>query len=112
MEPPAKQRRREHLSDIDIAKILALDKASTSQWEIASLVECSRTGVQGVLTTYTFETFQRCNPWRDYQHKTTQREDQYIEPALKQNDSIPLHDITNIVREYGVPVSEATIRCE
>jgi len=109
-EPPTERRSGEHLSDIDIAKILALDKASTSQREIASLVKCSRTGVQGVLGTYTFETFQGRNPRRDYHRKTTQREDRYIERALKQNDSIPLRDITNIVREHGVPVSEATIR--
>ena len=109
-EPPTERRSGEHLSNIDIAKILALDKASTSQREIASLVKCSRTGVQGVLGTYTFETFQGRNPRRDYHRKTTQREDRYIERALKQNDSIPLRDITNIVREHGVPVSEATIR--
>src|SRR5579859_783730 len=109
-EPPTIRHSREHLSDVDIAKILALDKASTSQREIASLVKCSRTGVQRVLTTYDFETFQGCNPRRDYQHKTTQREDRYIERALKQNNSIPLHDITNIVQERGLLVSETTIQ--
>src|SRR5579859_2433275 len=109
-EPPTIRRSREHLSDVDIAKILVLDKASTSQREITSLVKCSRTGVQRVLTTYEFETFQGRNPRRDYQHKTTQCEDRYIERALKQNDSIPLHDITNIVRECGLLVSETTIR--
>src|SRR5579859_4507268 len=111
MEPPAVWCSREHLSDVDIAKILVLDKASTSQREIASLVKCSRTGVQRVFTTYEFETFQGRNPQRFYQRKTTQREDQYIKHALKQNDSIPLRNITNIVRQHGLLVLETTIRC-
>jgi len=109
-EPPAVRRSREHLSDIDIAKILALDKASTSQREIASLVKCSRTGVQRVLTTYEFETFHGRNPRRDYQRKTTQREDRYIERVIKQNDSLPLRDITNIISNKLLPISEATVR--
>ena len=107
-EPPAIRHSREHLSDVDIAKILVLDKESTSQREIASLVKCSYAGVQRVLTTYKFEMFQGHNPQWDYQRKTIQREDRYIEHALKQYDSIPLHDITNIVQECGLPVSETT----
>jgi len=108
-EPPAERRSREHLSDTDIAKILALDKASTSQREIASFVKCSQTDIQRVLATYTFKTFQRCNPRQTYQRKTTQRENWYIKCALKQNDSIPLRNVTNIVRDHGILVSEATI---
>ena len=110
-EPPAEQCSGQHLSDINIAKILTLDKASIFQREIMSLVKCSWIHVQGVLATYTFKTFQRCNPWWDYQRKTT-HENQYIEHALKQNDSISLCDITNIIREHGVPVFEATIQCQ
>ena len=56
-EPLAIQRNREHLSDVDIAKILAWDKALTSQREIVSLVKCSRTGIQRVLETLDFEMF-------------------------------------------------------
>jgi Transposase/DDE superfamily endonuclease len=97
----------EHLSDIDIAKILALAKASTSERKIASLVKCGKTSVHDTLNTYDFETFQGRNPRREYQRKTTKREDRYIERALKQYESMPLHDITNII---GLPISERTVR--
>ena len=100
----------EHLSDIDIAKILAFDKADISQREIARLVKCSRSAVQKVLRTYLFETFQGRNQQYTYQRKTTKREDRYIERALKQNFSKPLHDITNIVNTNGLPISETTVR--
>ena len=111
MEAPAIEHAAgKHLSDIQIAMILALDKVSTPQRKIATLIKTSKTAVQCALRTYTFETFQGCNPLRDYQCKTTQRENQYIERALKQNNSIPLHDITNIVQEHGLWISEATIR--
>ena len=74
------------------------------------LIQTSRTAVQHVLQNYTFETFQGRNQRRDYKRKTIRLEDRYIERALKQNDLIPLRDITNIVRENRLPVSEATVR--
>ena len=52
----------EHLHDIQITMILALDKVSIPQWKIASLIKTSRTAVQRVLQTYTFETFHSQNP--------------------------------------------------
>jgi hypothetical protein len=97
----------EHLSDIHIAMILALDKVSIPQRKIASLIKCSRDAIQRALATYTFETFQGRNSRRKYIRKTTVREDRYIERALKQNESIPLRDISNII---GLPISERTIR--
>ena len=84
--------------------ILALDKVSISQRKIAALIKCSRDAVRRVLATYTFETFQGRNPRREYQRKTTIDEDRDIECALKQNKSLPLRDITNIM---GLPRSEA-----
>jgi len=111
-EPLAVRCNEKHLSNVDITKILALDKASTFQWEIASLVKCSWTGIQRVLATYDFETFQRCNPWREYQRKITQHENQYIERALKQNNSLLLRDITNIISDKLLPISETTLRCQ
>lgn len=108
--PSVQHNTGEHLSDIHIAMILALDKVSIPQRKIATLLTTSKTAVQRALQTYTFEAFQGRNPRRDYQRKTTRREDRYIERALKQNNSIPLHDITNIVRESGLPISETTIR--
>ena len=74
------------------------------------MVKCSRSAVQKVLRTYLFETFQGRNQQHTYQRKTTKREDRYIERALKQNFSKPLHDITNIVNTNGLPISETTVR--
>src|SRR5579859_4578398 len=105
--PSAMRNLGEHLSYIDIAKILALGKVCIPQRKIASLLNCSKHAVQHALMTYLFETFQGRNPRRKYESKTTEHEDQYIEEALKQNDSLPLHDITNII---GLPISETTAR--
>ena len=73
----------EHLSDIDIAKILTLAKAFTSERKIASLIKCSKTSVYDTLNTYDFETFQGCNSGREYQCKTTKRKDRYIERCIE-----------------------------
>src|SRR5438046_9824187 len=89
---------RQHLTDIDIAKILRLGKAEIPQQEIASLMNCSQKAVQHPLVTYTFETFQRRNPRREYHQKTTQLEDSDIHQALIHNSFTPLHDVTNIIR--------------
>jgi len=88
---------REHLTNIDIAKILRLAKVELSHHEIALLMHCSQKAVQHTLTSYTFETFQGQHPRREYPQKTTEREDQYIECALRQNSFLPLRDITNII---------------
>jgi len=100
----------EHLSDVHIAMILALDKVLISQRKIAALIKTSRTAIQRVLQTYTFETFLGRNARREYKHKTSEREDRYIERVIKQNDSLPLRDITNIVSDKVLPISEATVR--
>jgi hypothetical protein len=96
-----------HLSDVDIGKILGLAKALLPQRQIATLMKCSKTAIQNILATYLFETFQGRNPRRDYKRKTTEREDRYIERAVKQNPFVPLRDITNII---SLPVSERTVR--
>jgi hypothetical protein len=100
----------DHLSDVHIAMILALDKVAISQRRIAALIKTSRMAIQLALQTYTFETFQGCNARREYKHKTSEREDRYIEHIIKQNDSLPLQDITNIVSNKVLPISEATVR--
>ena len=105
--PQAAPAAAKHLTDIDIAKILGLAKAAVSQRKIAALMKCGKSAVQHTLATYLFETFQGRNPRRRYKHKTTEREDRYIERALKQNNSLPLHDITNII---DASVSEHTVR--
>ena len=100
----------EHLSDVYIAMILALDKVTIFQRKIAALIKISRTAVQRALQTYTFETFQGRNTRREYKRKTSEHEDRYIEHVIKQNDSLPLWDITNIVSNKVLPISEATVQ--
>ena len=96
-----------YLTDIDIAKILGLNKGLLPQRQIAALMKCSQKAVQHTLATYVFETFQGKNPRREYKQKTTKREDRYIECALQQNSFLPLKDITNIL---GHQISETTLR--
>jgi len=98
---------RQHLTDIDVAKILGLGKAELTQQEIASLMNFSLHAIQHALAHYDFETFQGQHPRREYPRKTTKSEDKHIECTLKQHSFLPLKDITNIV---GLPVSETTIR--
>jgi len=110
MDPLLERRSGEHLSDIDVAKILALDKVVTSQREIASLVKCSRNAVRKAIASFVFKTFQGCNQRPEYKCKTTQREDRYIKRILTRNDSLPLCDIINIVQDKGYLVSTTTLR--
>jgi len=42
----------EHLTNIDIAKILGLDKADQSQREIVKHMKCSQKAVQNMLANY------------------------------------------------------------
>ena len=106
-DSPVERQPRKHLTDIDIAKILTLAKAIMPQRKIAALMKCSQKAVQHTLATYLFETFQGRNLRQEYKRKTTEREDHYIERALKQNTSTPLRDITNII---ALPISERTVR--
>ena len=96
----------QHLSDADIGKILGLAKAQLPEREIANLMKCTKNAVHHALHTYVFETFQGRKPRREYERKTNEYEDQYIESVIKENNSLPLRDITNII---GLPVSRWTI---
>ena len=80
----------EYLSDIKIGQILVLDKVGISQRKIASFLKVGRKSIQNTLATFLFETFTGCNITRKHQRKTTEREDRYIERALKQNFDLPL----------------------
>lgn len=106
-DSPAARVKGKHLTDINIAKILGLAKGLIPQRAIESLMNCSQKAVHHTLATYFLETFRGHNPWREYQHKTPQREYRYIERALKQNNSLPLRNLTNII---GLPISERSIR--
>ena len=69
-------------------------------------MKCSQKAIQHTLATYLFETFQGCNARQDYTRKTTKLQDQHIECVLKENDSVPLHDITNLI---GLLISRWTL---
>jgi Transposase len=102
----AARRSGQHLSDINIGKILGLAKAKLPQRNIAALMKCSQKAIQHTLATYLFETFQGRNARREYARKTTKLQDRYIERVLKKNDLISLRDITNLV---GLPISHWTV---
>ncbi len=103
---PVRRQSCQHLTDIEIAKALGLGKAKVPQREIAEYLGCSQKAVQHALATYDFDTFNGRNPRREYKRKTTEREDRYIQRALKQNQWTPLQDISSIV---NIPVSRQTI---
>ena len=107
-DTPAQHKFGQHLPDIQIAFVLALDKVKTTQQKIASLVKCSRKAVRNALANYTFETFKERKARRKYQRITTEHEDQDINDALEQNPFLPLRDITNIL---FIQISEKTLRC-
>ena len=104
--PPVREK-GQHLSDIDIGKILGLAKAAMPQRKIASLMKTALHTIQNILATYLFETFHGRNPRRNYPRKTSEGEDRYILRALKQNDDLPLQDITN---KIDLGISERTVR--
>src|SRR5579859_1365652 len=103
-DSPAIHKLGQHLSDIQVAFVLAFDKVKVTQREIASLVKCSRKAVRNALANYTFETFKGRKPRRNYQRITTKDEDKTIEKALKHNSFLPLRDIMNLL---PVKISEA-----
>jgi hypothetical protein len=107
-DTPAQHKFGQHLPDIQIAFVLALDKVKTTQRKIASFVKCSRKAVRNALANYTFETFKEHKARRKYQRITTEHEDQDINDALEQNPFLPLRDITNIL---FIQISEKTLRC-
>ena len=91
--------------------ILTLEKVSIPQQKIATLIKTSKTTIQCAPQTYTFETFQGCNASWEYKCKMTEHEDQYIERIIKQNDLLPLQNITHIVSDKVVLVSKTTVQC-
>jgi hypothetical protein len=78
----------QHLSDIQIAFVLAFHQAKVTQRTIAKFVKCSLGAFRNIFDSYTFDTFKGRQPQREYQRKTTDREDRYMEHALIQNDAL------------------------
>ena len=97
-----------HLFNIKIAEILAFNKVKISQCQIASLLKCNRKAVQDALTTYRFEIFQGRNSQWEYKWKITECKNRYIKRVLKQNNSLPLYNIINII---GLSIFENMMQC-
>jgi hypothetical protein len=95
------------LTDIEIAKVLGCSKAGAPQRTIAEWLKITKTSVQRILTSYSFDTFQGRNPRREYQRAIIEREDRYIERTLKQYGDLPLKDIINII---DPSISTTTLR--
>ena len=72
-------------------------------------MRCSQRAIQYTLAMLRFGTFQGRNPLREYKRKTTACEVRCIETVLKQNDSLPLRDITNIVNTKITLISTTTL---
>ena len=66
MNSSAPHKIKQHLFDIDIAKILALDKVSIPQRKIMSFIKCIRKAIRNMLSNYMFEIFQEHNLRREY----------------------------------------------
>ena len=64
-ENEAPHMKGKHLTDIEIAKVLGLDKAGKSLREIACLMHCTPKPVRTALANYDFDTFQG----RDTRHE-------------------------------------------
>ena len=77
-----------------------------TQEKKAEYIKCSHGTVQNMLNNYVFKAFQGHHKCREYQWITTKCEDRYIKYALMQNNTLPSHDIINIL---PVKISETTL---
>ena len=67
--------------------------------------------INHALMTFLFETFNGRYQRHEYQWKITQCEDRYIVCSIKQNNSLSLCDITNIVNnKIDIPISMTTLQ--
>jgi transposase len=101
--PPSGYR---HLTDVEIAKCLTLEKAKWSQRAIADELRCNQSTIQRALTKYNYDTFvtRQTHPGRP--RKTTKEDDRHLVVTAKRNYDRPLHDITNL---SGLPISAKTV---
>ena len=103
----SKPRPNSHLSDSEIAKILALDHSGLSTCAIASEVVCSQSTVSRILQTYDYKTFNGRDRIRIRKRKTTEHEDRILTRVAKANDDKAYHDI---IYMSGIKVSRKTLR--
>ena len=74
----SKPRPNSHLSDSEIAKILALHHSGLSTRAIASEVARSQSTVSRILRTYDYKTFNARDRTHITKRKTTEREDRIL----------------------------------
>ena len=103
----SKPRPNSHLSDSEIAKILALDHSGLSTRAIASEVVCSQSTVSRILQTYDYKTFNSRDRTRIRKRKTTEHEDRILTRVAKANDDKAYHDI---IYMFSIKVSRKTLR--
>src|SRR5271170_1116614 len=91
---------------LTLKKYSNLPKQPCHSEKIAALMKVTLHTIQNILATYLFETFQRCNPQRNYPQNTSKHEGRYILHALQQNNDLPLRDIIN---KIGLGISQTTL---
>jgi len=96
-----------HLSDSEIAKILALHHSDLSTRAIASEVVRSQSMVSRILRTYDYKTFNARDRTCITKRKTTEHEDRILTRIAKANDDQAYRDI---IYMSGIKVSCNTLR--
>src|SRR5271170_8124339 len=95
-----------HLSDSEIAKILALHHSDLSTRAIASEVARSQSMISRILRTYDYKTFNARDRTHITKRKTTEREDRILTQVAKANDDQAYRDI---IYMSGIKVSRNTL---
>ena len=97
-----------HLSDSEIAKILALHHSDLSTRAIASEVVRSQSMVSRILRTYDYKTFNARDRTCITKRKITEHEDRILTRIAKANDDQAYRDI---IYMSDIKVSCNTLRC-
>ena len=98
-----------HLTDVEIAKCLTLNKNGWKQERIANELGCCQSTVQRTLAKYTYETFVTRTQTPGRPRKTTAEDDRHLIVTAKCNYDKPLADITNL-SGLNISVKTATRR--
>ena len=91
--PPAGFR---HLTNVEIAKLLTLDKNGWKQQATADELSCSQSTVQRTFSKYNYNTFITHQQHPGQPHKTTKEDERHLIVIAKCNYNKPLSDIINL----------------
>lgn len=103
----AKPVSKTHLSDSEIARILAFAHMGHPSRGIADKVGRSQSTVSRIIRTYDYETFNSRSLTRICKRKTTKHEDRILLRTAKKHDDMAFRDIIHI---SGYDVSASTLR--